>query len=591
MAADPARFLQHFRPPQRNPFETLRVNHRRRELGEESFVELDGVTYLIVSTGNGYYDKDAPFSLFNLETGQEIKSRFADPMIRLDRYGKEKEFEFKLRKHMSVSCGNKLAVHFQSGEGTTNSYFEVVYELLDNTLHELERTPMHQIWADHELHKALFMDANTLIYANVEGVFMKEIGSDTPNRICSAPHIRPCGQQSENPICMLGANILLKNYIEDEEEDEEEDDEDQDEDEEHRFYELYILRPPFAISSSREELGNLSLENLSMISERCSVSTVYENQLVFVRKDDDDDDDDDDGALHYKWHVMKYTAGSTTGPAKLYSLPPLTIQHYNLEYDGRYIGHHVSLVPDSCYDYHDRMIIMDTEQITFLDEYDEDIQIYLGSYSSGFHLCGWGVVRFQGEEMEIFSHHKSMGFDDPKWKRRKDNKASVFYDSGLYDYEDHCISPNKQYLLLHVDQTSSSKGYRYVMDLQVFYDVMTLLDAYSQHIKPLILAGRGLEVFNTGPGKKAIDFVIRDQIPEIFGIVKRMGDYSEQRKECLKFAPLPPSLSLAKLGIPLWKLFAGVLQMDSQTPGTSAASAAGNASKKSRRLFGRTLKF
>ena len=574
MAAAPARFLQHFRPPQRNPFETLRVNHPRGELGEESFVELDGVTYLIVSTGNGYYDKDAPFSLFNLETGQEIKSRFADPVIGLDMFGKEKEFEFELRKHTSVSCGNKLAVHFQSGQGTTNSYFEVVYELRGNKLHELERTPMHTIDYEKDIHRALFMDVNTIIYANIEGVFIKVIGSGTePNRICSAPHIRPYGLQSENPICMLGANILLKNYITGPPSDNEE------EDEEPSNYELYILRPPFT-------------ENLSMISERCSVSTVYENQLVFVRKDnddDDDDDDDDDGALHYKWHVMKYTAGSTTGPAKLYSLPPQTIQHYNLEYDGRYIGHHV--VTYGGYDYDDRMIIMDTEQVTFMDEYDEDIESYFASYDKGFHLFNWGLVVFKGEEMEFFMHDKSMGFDDPVWQLRKDKNASVFYEYGLNDHEDHCISPNKQYLLLHVAPTSSSKGYRYVMDLQVFYDVSTLLNAYSQHIKPLILAGRGLEAFNTGPGQKAIDFVIRDQMPEIPDLVKRMRDYSEQRKECLKFAPLPPSLSLAKLGIPLWELFANVLQMDSQTPGTSAASAAGNASKKSRRLFGRTLKF
>ena len=580
MAAAPARFLQHFLPRSRKLFETLRVNHPRGELGEESFVELDGVTYLIVSTGNGYYAKDAPFSLFNLETGQEIKSRFANPVSGRDMFGKEIELKLYIRKHTSVSCGNKLAVHFQCGNGISSAWhFEVVYELRDNALHELERTPMHQIWADHELHKALFMDANTLIYANVEGVFMKEIGSDTPNRICSAPHIRPYGQQSENPICMLGANILLKNYIETENDE----NDDEDEDEEHRFYELYILRPPFAISSSREELGNLSLENLSMISERCSVSTVYENQLVFVRKDDDDDDDDDDdGALHYKWHVMKYTAGSTTGPAKLYSLPPQTIQHYNLEYDGRYIGHYV--VTYDSYDNDDRLLVYDTEQMTFMDEYDEDDEDF-ASYDTGYHLCGWGVVVFQGEEMEIFSHHKSMGFDDPKWKRRKDNKASVFYDSGLNDYEDHCISPNKQYLLLHVNQTSSSKGYRYVMDLQVFYDVMTLLDAYSQHIQPLRSAGRRLEVFNTGPGQ-AIDFVIRDQMPEIPGIVKRMRDYSEQRKECLKFAPLPPSL--ANLRMPLLELFGSALQMDLRT---SAASAAGNASKKSRRLLSTVLKF
>ena len=52
-----------------------------------------------------------------------------------------------------------------------------------------------------------------------------------------------------------------------------------------------------------------------------------------------------------------------------------------------------------------------------------------------------GVSGVEGEEMEIFSHDKSMGFDNPVRKRRKDKNASIFYDSGLNDHEDHCISP------------------------------------------------------------------------------------------------------------------------------------------------------
>ena len=575
------RFLQHFRPPQRNPFETLRVNHLREEKGEESFVELDDVTYLIVSPDMSIH---APFSLINLETGQEIESRFAEPVSERNMFGKEINLRLCIRKHTSVSCGNKLAVHFQSGNGvSTEWYFEVVYELRGNALHELERTPMHKIVYERDIHRALFMDANTLIYANKDGVFIKAIGSGTPNRICSAPHIRPYNSYKQNPICMLGANILLKDYNENDNDEDEDEDGD---DEELRSYGLYILSPPFTISSSTEELGNVSLENLSTISKKCAVSTIHGNQLIFTRHDLDENRD---GALYYKWHVMKYTVGSTTGPAKLYSLPPKIAQHHKLEFDGRYIGHHIETYDG--YDIDHRVLVYDTENLKFLDEYNLDESLgWTGD--EGFHLCNWGLVVFEGEEMEIFSHDKSMGFDNPVWKRRKDKNASIFYDSGLNGREGHCISPNKQYLLLHVDPLISSKdygyveGYRYVMDLQVFYDVSMLLDAYAQHIQPLILSGRGLDVFNTDPGRKAIDFMIMNQMPQIPDVVQRIKNYSEQRKKCLRDVPLPKSVK--NLSRPLWELFAITLQMNESQ--SSAASAAGN-QKRRRKLFNTALKF
>ena len=154
-----------------------------------------------------------------------------------------------------------------------------------------------------------------------------------------------------------------------------------------------------------------------------------------------------------------------------------------------------------------------------------------------FHLCNWGLVVF-GEDGN-FSHDKSIGFDNPVWERRKDKNASIFYDSGLNDHEDHCISPNKQYLLLHVAPLISSKdygyveGYRYVMDLQVFYDVSILLDAYAEHIRPLILTGRELEVFNTEPGRNAIDFMILNQMPQIPDVVQRIKNYLIKERNVL----------------------------------------------------------
>ena len=81
---------------------------------------------------------------------------------------------------------------------------------------------------------------------------------------------------------------------------------------------------------------------------------------------------------------MKYTVGSTTGPAKLYSLPPQTIQHHKLEFDGRYIGHHI--VSYDGYDNDNRLLVYDTENLKFLDEYNLDE--YLGwTGDEGFHLC------------------------------------------------------------------------------------------------------------------------------------------------------------------------------------------------------------
>ena len=59
---------------------------------------------------------------------------------------------------------------------------------------------------------------------------------------------------------------------------------------------------------------------------------------------------------------------------KTIPLPPQTIQHHKLEFDGRYIGH--PIVSYDGYDNDNRLLVYDTENLKFLDEYNLDE--YLG---------------------------------------------------------------------------------------------------------------------------------------------------------------------------------------------------------------------
>ena len=510
MASGP-QFLQHFSKVHKEPFETLRVDICKDDYKcENKFIELNGTTYLFLARFDSQY---APFSLFNLETGREIQKRLANPVIVDDR-----EIERVLAKvDKSVSIGNKVIVHFQSVVSSFDVYcFEVVYELRDNTLYEVETTPMHMVnHTGDNLQYAAFVNMNTMLYTNVEGVFMKSFGSDTPaKRICDTP----------DDNIMLGENIILKHTIEIDPEDTEQDDDE-------LPFELYMLSAPYDIR-----------ENMTTLDTKCVGVAVHGDEIVFVSK------------RNYVLHIKKYKKG--TEPIELYALDKFSV-HVNIEFDGRYIVHKI------WENYNENAKFFDTKTNTFVQV--EENKINFASFTN------WGCIILGDEELFIKTHtQKSIMFNDTSWSKVRENDGTskdAFYRYGI---ESVSISPNKQYLLIHLQS-----DYSYVMDVQVFYDTFVLLDAYVQYIEPLLLV-RGATLFNTGPAQSAINFVLRDQMPEIPDIIIRMQNYSRLRQRCLKNVPLPPAISKLQMSLP--DLFASTLQM---TP----AHATSHISKKSRKLL------